>query len=98
MSITNKKKSIKDYYYYIGSSKQTAGCTLTTEHVINHIKKEYDRGGDIAEALRTGEESDQSNWEPRLGFSLSQDPTTKTTEDKQYKMLFKAELDEFQKN
>jgi hypothetical protein len=94
---TKKKKSIEDYYYYIGSSKQAADYNLTTEHVINHIKKEYDRGIDIAEALRTGEEPDMSNWQPRLGFSLSQDPTTKAAEDEQYKMLFKAELDEYMK-
>jgi len=56
--------------------------------VINHIKKVYDRGVDIAEALRTGQ---------GLSLSLSQDPTKKTTEDEQYKMLFKAELDDYMK-
>ena len=43
-----KKKSIEDYYYYVGSSKQAADYNLTTEQIINHIKKEYDRGVDIA--------------------------------------------------
>jgi hypothetical protein len=92
-----KKKSIEDYYYYVGSSKQAADYSLTTEQVINHIKKEYDRGVDVAEALRTQEEPDQTTWEPRLSFSLSQDPAIKAAEDEQCKMLFKAELDEYMK-
>jgi len=75
-----KKKSIEDYYYYVGSLKQAADYSLTTEQVINHIKKEYDHGVDVAKALRTQEEPDQITWQPRLNF---QDAAIKAPEDEQ---------------
>ena len=91
----NKKKTIEDYYYYIGSAKQASDFNLTTDQVINHIKKEYDRGVDVAEALRTGHEPNLQDWQPSLGVSTTVDESVRTVENEQYKMLFKAELDEY---
>ncbi len=46
------KKTIEDYYFYVGSTKQASDYKTTAEFIINHIKKTFDRGNDIAEALR----------------------------------------------
>ena len=50
---TKKKKTIEDYFFYVGSSKQASDFETTSEFLINHVKKTFDRGNDIAEALRT---------------------------------------------
>ena len=56
-SIPNKasftKKTVKDYWFYVGSSKQASDYELTAEFGVNRIKKTFDRGNDIAEAIRT---------------------------------------------
>jgi hypothetical protein len=49
---TNKKKTLEDYYFYVGSAKQASNYESAAYFIINHIKKEYDRGRDIAEPLR----------------------------------------------
>jgi len=90
----NKKKTIEDYYY-IGSAKQASDFNLTTDQVINHTKKEYDRGVDVAEALRKGQEPDLREWQPSLRIGTTVDESIKAVENKQFKMLFKAELEEY---
>ena len=44
----NRKKTIKEYYFYVGSSKQASDYETTSEYIINYIKKTFDRGNDIA--------------------------------------------------
>jgi hypothetical protein len=67
---------------------------ITPEFVINHIKKTFDRGNDITEAIRTLVKTDTSLWKPTLQVSPATGDTVKKTENKQYVMEFKAELDE----
>jgi hypothetical protein len=43
-----KKKTIEDHTFYIGSSKQAVDYTTTANYVVNHIKKEFIRGNDMA--------------------------------------------------
>jgi hypothetical protein len=38
-----KKKTIDDYYFYVGSSKQASDFKTTSEFLINHVKKTFDR-------------------------------------------------------
>ena len=33
------KKTVEDYYFYVGSSKQASDYEITAEFVVNHIKK-----------------------------------------------------------
>ena len=91
----NNKKTIKDYYYYFGSAKQASDFNLTTGQVINHIKKEYGQGVDVADALRAGQEPDLREWQPSLRISTTADESMKAVENEQFKMLFKAELDKY---
>ena len=47
-----KKKTLEDHYFYVGSSKQASDFETTYTFLLNYIKRTYDRGNDIAEALR----------------------------------------------
>jgi hypothetical protein len=90
-----KKKTIEDYYFYVGSSKQASDFETTSEFLINHVKKTFDRGNDIAEALRMLVAQDTEQWKPTLMFSDSEDLTVAKQEDRQNEIEFKADLDEF---
>ena len=35
----NAKKTVEDYFFYVGSSKQASDYKITAEFVVNHIKK-----------------------------------------------------------
>eukprot|EP00957_Ditylum_brightwellii_P132194 10079828-Ditylum_brightwellii.AAC.1 len=61
-----KKKGIKDYTSYVERSKQASDYKITLEFVINHIKKTFTRGNDVAEALRTFVKPDPETWKPML--------------------------------
>jgi hypothetical protein len=50
---TKTKKTVEDYLFYVGSSKQASDYEITAEFVVNHVKKTFDRGNDIVEAIRT---------------------------------------------
>ena len=94
---TKTKKTIEEYYFYVGSSKQASDYETTSEFVINYIKKTFDRGNDVAEALRTLVKEDTSVWKPTLQFSKATDQDQAKQENEQYKMGYKAELDESMK-
>ena len=53
MKTAPKKKTIDDYQFYIGTCRQAADYEGTAEFIINHIKKSFDHGNDIAETLTT---------------------------------------------
>ena len=45
------KRSLSECIYSVGTSNQTSEYEVITAHLINHIKKTYKWGGDIAHAL-----------------------------------------------
>ena len=95
-----EKRSLKDHNYYIGSSKQASDYETTTEFIINHIKKTYNHGRDIAEALKNLEPLDRTQWVPQLQASAIQgdDPDSvaqREIENRQYELMFKEDLSRF---
>ena len=60
------------------------GRRRTAEFVVNHIKKTFDHGNDIAEAIRTLTKADTEVWKPTLKTSTETDQDLKQTEEKQY--------------
>ncbi len=36
-----KKKTIEDYYFYVGSCKQASDFETTSEFLVNHVKKTF---------------------------------------------------------
>ena len=67
---------------------------MTVEHVLNHVKKTHEYGNDISESLRKLEKVKTTAWEPTLKGSTKTDPDAKKTEERQFELKYKAELDE----
>ncbi len=96
-AITKKKKTLEDYYFYVGSSKQASDFETTYEFLLNYIKRTYTRGNDIAEALRKMESPDTNKWKPVLQMSKDTDDEVKKREYRQYELDYKADYDEYMK-
>ena len=64
------KKSLSDYTYYLGNSRQASDFENTTEFIIIYIKKMYSQGKDIAKALHDLEPINTLNWRPTLEVSM----------------------------
>mmetsp|Transcript_27248 Transcript_27248/g.38543 ORF Transcript_27248/g.38543 Transcript_27248/m.38543 type:complete len:153 (-) Transcript_27248:24-482(-) len=87
-------KTINDYYFYVGSNRQASDYETTIEYIVNHIKKTFDEGNDVAEALRTLQAPNTDKWKPTLYASREPDPDMKTLQNKQFEHEYKAELNE----
>ena len=93
----HQKKTLEEHYFYVGSSKMASDYERTADFIINHIKITFDRGNNIAETLRTSKTYDSKQWKPVLQTSTITDADKKATEVEQFKMEYKAELDEYMK-
>ena len=93
----NRTKTITDYNYYVGSAQQASDYEITTEFIINHIKKTYDQGNDIGMALKDLIPMDENKNKPDLKTSTLGDTIMRSTQTEQYKMEFRAAYDEFRK-
>ena len=93
----NRTKTITDYNYYVGSAQQASDYEITTEFIINHIKKTYDQGNDIGMALKDLIPMDENKNKPDLKTSTLEDTILRSTQTEQYKMEFRADYDEFRK-
>ena len=74
------KKTLQDFTFYFCSVKQASNYKNTVLFVINHVKKDFNRGNNIAEALRKLEYENTDNWNPILKAITSSDEYLK--EDK----------------
>ena len=93
-NFSKNKKTLEDYIFYIGTNKQASDFELIREYIINHIKKTYEYGHDVCESLRTQAKINVNSWRPTLKVSSKTDPDEKKTEGEQFKLEYKAELDE----
>jgi hypothetical protein len=91
----NPKKSLQDYVYYIGSAKQASDFTTTTEYFINYIRRTFTQGNDVANTLEVRKEVTMTDFMPVLQQSVEQDPTTAAIENKQYEILYQAEISKY---
>ena len=64
----DRKKSVEDYCFYIGSVNRVSDNDATSQFIINDIKKTYVRGNDISEALRTKVKQDMTKCTPQRGY------------------------------
>ena len=85
---TNQRKSIADYVFSVG--KAAADYDTISKYLILHIRKTYQNGDDIGNALDTLE--DTSFTTPVLQQSSNEDAAVKSLENKQYEMVFEAKL------
>ena len=91
----NFKNKVEDFVFYIGSAKQASDYVNTAEYLINFIKKTYDDGNDIADALSEEREFPIKAVEPKLGVSSEKDVTKKSVEDRQNELKYNKRLDLF---
>ena len=97
-----EKRSLKDHSYYLGNSKQASDYETTTQFIINHIKKTYNHGRDIAEALKQLQPINQDEWAPQLQVSVipgNDDDAVRqrSAEDRQFEIEFKEDLSRYWK-
>ena len=59
--------------------------------MINHTKKDFDRGNDISKALQKLEYKNTDNWNPILKASKLSDEYVKGREDRQFELQFKSD-------
>jgi sulfatase maturation enzyme AslB (radical SAM superfamily) len=68
---------------------------MTTEYIINYIRRTFTQGNVIANALETREEVNMTDFMPVLQQSVEQDPTKAAIENKQYEILYRAEISKY---
>ena len=71
------KKSVEDYCFYISSVTRASDYDVTSQFIINCIKKIYVRGNNVAEALRAHVNPDMTKWKPELMLSVPKDAAIK---------------------
>lgn len=89
----DRKKSIEDYYFYIGSINRVSDYDDASQFIANHIKKTYVRGNDVAEASRVRVKPDAEKWQPELEFVESTEEDDNTRLNKQHEMKCKMDYD-----
>jgi hypothetical protein len=94
---TEMKKGIEDYHYYLGSATQFSDFEVTTEFVVNHIKKTFEYGNDIGSALKELRPINTEKWRVSMKFSDSQVALVRDQENRQYEMEYKSDYEEYKR-
>jgi hypothetical protein len=70
-----------DYIFSLGTGKQASDFELVSQFIINHIRKEYEDGNDVGDALEVQKEVDFDRYKPSLHVSQNQDQIQRDKED-----------------
>jgi hypothetical protein len=92
---TKARKTLADHVYYVGSARQASDFSVITDFIINHIRQTFEYGNDIANALDSRVTTDFTNLMPVMQQSTETDTATKNRENKQFGMLYEAEIKRF---
>ena len=86
------RKTLADHVYSIGSAKQASDYSVITQFIINHIRKSFEFGDDIGDALENWKdvELDPPKLKPVSKYSEN-----KELEERQNEYLFKAQIAAF---
>ena len=95
-----KQKMVNDYKYAIRTVKQASNYNKTTNYLILHIRKTYEHGGDIADAIENQEPFNFDSSAPKLKISTTVKTVDTSHEEKleikhendQYKIEYEGEL------
>ena len=72
---SSSKKTMTDYTFNLGTAKAASDFELTNDYLINHIRKTYDTGNNIAKALEAEAKFDLTTVRPTLKVSQESDAT-----------------------
>ena len=89
------KKTLQEHIYHLGTASQASDYVTITDFILNHIKKTYVNGDDIADAIEAGEEPNFTEWRPQRERSVSTDPDVQQMEDEDLMISYKLELQSF---
>ena len=90
-----EKKSLSDYKFDITLISNNAEFTKILKYLINVIKQKFSYGDDIATALEDKIPFDMTLLRPLLSTSMSTDTDVKQREDKEFKILYVAQVKKF---
>jgi hypothetical protein len=86
------RMTLADYIYYVGASRQAREFLVFTEFIINHIRKTFEFGNNIANALDARFHVDFITLMPELQESKATDPKVLQRETGQYAIHYEAEV------
>ena len=86
------RKTLADHVYSIGSAKQASDYSVINQFIINHIRKSFEFGDDIGDALENRKDIELEA--PKLK-PVSKDSENKELEERENEYLFKAEIAAF---
>ena len=89
------KKSLTDYIFYLGSAKQASNYETAMDFIINHMKKTYKYGSNLAMAIREGAKAGTNAWKPSLQVSLKTNSIMAANEDKQFAIEFELDYNKY---
>ena len=90
-----KKERLADYKFHVGTVAQGSDFQENARYVINHIRKEYDEGNDIAIALEMRRDYDFESEVPRPVRSNHPDEAIRRAENEAHLNLYTAEIKAF---
>ena len=91
------KKSINDYWYFLGGPKQASEYDNTTSYIINHIRKTYNDGKPIALALEDFKAFNTSVWLPGREYSMKSEDDEATKENEEFDRVYNSKLNIYKK-
>ena len=89
------KKTLQDHVHKVGSVSNASKFVVNTRFIINHIRKTFTNGDDIASALESQTEFDFTKLMPVLQVSTSTDAAVKAREEKEFEIYFHAKINNF---
>ena len=84
---TKPKTRLEDHIYHVGSAQQASDYVTNTNFIVNYIKKTYDMGGDIGQALE--------KLEHQVIAAPEIDTEQKTKQGALYDILFKTQCEQW---
>ena len=86
------KKTLAENIFYTGAVTQASDFVVVRKYLINFIKKTYDYGDDIGEALMKGEPPDMDKWLPKIKESQELEPEKAEAENARFEWLYREQM------
>ena len=94
---SKSKRTLQDHIFHIGSASHACDYVTVRDFLINHIKKSYVHGVDIAGAIAKETEPNIRNWRPQRERSIATNPAVQKMEDEDFNEEYKLEMQAYMK-
>jgi hypothetical protein len=92
------KKTLHDHVFYLGTAKAASDYESAKEFIVNHIRKTFVSGNDVAIALEEEKEFSLGASRPTLQVSSESGAAAKKAKDEAFAAEFKADLELYAKH